>query len=567
MPLAASNPFPQFFDLDGSPLDGGRVWIGQPGQNPETAPKAAFWDAGATMPAAQPLATLNGYIARTGAPAQVFVEGDYSIAVRNRRGELVVAAPSCAALSNDVSLQQQIDLAGQTLTDLSGSTGTALVGHIAAGAGAVARTAQSKLREIVSSADIPSLGSRCLSVGAANFQPGTCVGVENIAVGYNCLQANTTGYASIAIGVDALKSNTTGGFGIAIGAGALKFATTPSENIALGTYSSGYVTTGFANVGLGTDTHRYLTTGNNNVAAGTQALYNNVTGSLNTAVGSEAARGEANPPDEGPGTGPSPAFIAAFGARALHSGAGAYNTALGFEAGYQTTGSYNTHVGAEAGFRVTSGTNNIFLGYNAGASESQAPGAQSCVAIGDNTSTTGNNAVAIGSGVTAAANQVVLGNATHTETIMSGGVKPRGDNAQTLGAAGVRWNTIYAGSGTINTSDEREKQDAGDIPDEWLDAWAAVEWQRFRFREAVQRKGSAARWHIGLIAQQVEAAFWARGLSARAIGLLCLDQWSDETGTHSRWGLRYDEALALEAALMRRTVRRLQQRLGVQEQE
>src|SRR5690606_28453752 len=102
-------------------------------------------------------------------------------------------------------------------------------------------------------------------------------------------------------------------------------------------------------------------------------------------------------------------------------------------------------------------------------------------------------------------------------------LRPDGDNTRSLGAASFRWSTVYAATGTINTSDEREKEQIGNVPDEWLDAWGDVRWVRYKWKEAVQRKGDGARWHIGLIAQEVERAFAARGLDAFEIGLLCRD--------------------------------------------
>lgn len=104
-----------------------------------------------------------------------------------------------------------------------------------------------------------------------------------------------------------------------------------------------------------------------------------------------------------------------------------------------------------------------------------------------------------------------------------GVVRPTQDNVRTLGSASTRWSTVYAGTGTINTSDERAKQDIGSVPDEWLDAWGSVQWSRYRWKEAVAAKGDAARWHTGLIAQAVEKAFADVGLDAFEIGLLCLD--------------------------------------------
>jgi hypothetical protein len=50
--------------------------------------------------------------------------------------------------------------------------------------------------------------------------------------------------------------------------------------------------------------------------------------------------------------------------------------------------------------------------------------------------------------------------------IDSGGVvRPGADNTQSLGAASYRWSVVYAGTGTINTSDEREKQQIANLDD------------------------------------------------------------------------------------------------------
>ena len=75
--LATQPPFPQYFDTDGSPLDGGRLYFGQVNQNPEIAPITVYWDAAGTQPAAQPIETLNGYTYRNGTPAQVYADTDY----------------------------------------------------------------------------------------------------------------------------------------------------------------------------------------------------------------------------------------------------------------------------------------------------------------------------------------------------------------------------------------------------------------------------------------------------------------------------------------------------------
>lgn len=185
----------------------------------------------------------------------------------------------------------------------------------------------------------------------------------------------------------------------------------------------------------------------------------------------------------------------------------------------------------------------------------------------------------------------------------SGNILAGQDNAKTLGGASNRWSTVFAGTGTINTSDERGKKNIGAIPDKWLDAWAGVQWQRFKMK-------GGTRWHIGLVAQQVHSAFAAEGIDAFEIGLCCFDEWQDvdepifenvkktrkvkretgeltkagnpktetvdeefeeavDTGKTKRvkeagdiWGLRYDECQAIEAAYQRRRLDRLEAALA-----
>lgn len=78
------NPFPLYLDKRGNLLDGGFVYIGTAGADPETSPVATYWDSALTLPAVQPLRTLGGVIVNNGNPAFVFVAGDnYSLRVRD----------------------------------------------------------------------------------------------------------------------------------------------------------------------------------------------------------------------------------------------------------------------------------------------------------------------------------------------------------------------------------------------------------------------------------------------------------------------------------------------------
>ena len=154
----------------------------------------------------------------------------------------------------------------------------------------------------------------------------------------------------------------------------------------------------------------------------------------------------------------------------------------------------------------------------------------------------------------------------------SGNVSPGADNTKTMGTAALRWSVIYAGTGAINTSDERAKQQIAPIDAAALRAWGRVQYSQFKFNDAVRQKGSGARVHIGLIAQRVKEAFEAEGLDAFDYGLLCYDEWPDEmadeldsegaptgsqyvrVGAGNRYGIRYEEALALECAYLRSLV-------------
>lgn len=94
--LATTSPLPMYFDRSGTPLDSGLLFFGEANENPVTRPVTVYWDAAATQPAAQPIRTLNGFPARNGTPAVVYVSGNYSLSVLDRRGQQVLYVRSSA---------------------------------------------------------------------------------------------------------------------------------------------------------------------------------------------------------------------------------------------------------------------------------------------------------------------------------------------------------------------------------------------------------------------------------------------------------------------------------------
>lgn len=196
--LAATGPLPFFPDLLGLPLQGGSLFFGVPGQNPETNPATVYWDSAGTQPAAQPIKTMNGYASRNGTPATVFVSGDYSLTVRNAAGMMVYYTASSVDSSNSASLQAQI-------INISNSTdptkGSALVGFLQAGAGAVGRTAQSKMREIATPYDFGAKGDGVTADQAAFTSLATAFAKGRVPAGTYRISANTT--LSSALDIDA----------------------------------------------------------------------------------------------------------------------------------------------------------------------------------------------------------------------------------------------------------------------------------------------------------------------------------------------------------------------------
>jgi hypothetical protein len=134
------------------------------------------------------------------------------------------------------------------------------------------------------------------------------------------------------------------------------------------------------------------------------------------------------------------------------------------------------------------------------------------------------------------------------------------DNTKSLGQASSRWSEVFAANGTINTSDEREKQDIESLSDAEKRVAVAIKGliKKFRFKSAVESKGEKARIHVGVMAQEVKAAFEAEGLDGFKYAILCYDEWEDQDDivngdgeiigvgakAGNRYGIRYEELLA-----------------------
>ena len=117
-----------------------------------------------------------------------------------------------------------------------------------------------------------------------------------------------------------------------------------------------------------------------------------------------------------------------------------------------------------------------------------------------------------------------------------------------LGRAGSNFDNIYAVNGTINTSDATEKQSIEELTEVETRVAQACKGliRKFKWNSAVEKKGvDGARYHFGVIAQDLQVAFEAEGLDAGDYGLFISSTWTDDNGVEqTRLGVRYTELLA-----------------------
>ena len=109
------------------------------------------------------------------------------------------------------------------------------------------------------------------------------------------------------------------------------------------------------------------------------------------------------------------------------------------------------------------------------------------------------------------------------------------DNHIDLGNSGARFDDIYATNGTIQTSDRNEKQDIQALTDAEQRVATACKGliRRFRWQDAVEEKGDDARYHFGVIAQDLQDAFTAEGLDAGDYGMFISSTWEDDDGVRA----------------------------------
>lgn len=111
-----ASPYKMFFNLSGTALENGKVYIGEPNLDPESNAKTVYTDSGLTTAAAQPVRTINGYISESGSPGSLFISGDFSITVRDKNDNLIYT-----------KLTNEDESSEETSYSVTGTTGGATI--------------------------------------------------------------------------------------------------------------------------------------------------------------------------------------------------------------------------------------------------------------------------------------------------------------------------------------------------------------------------------------------------------------------------------------------------------
>jgi hypothetical protein len=101
------------------------------------------------------------------------------------------------------------------------------------------------------------------------------------------------------------------------------------------------------------------------------------------------------------------------------------------------------------------------------------------------------------------------------------------DNTTDLGDPTVRFDDIFATNGTIQTSDQNEKQSIQSLTTAEMNVAKRLSplIKTFKWNSSVEEKGDSARTHTGIIAQDVQQAFTDEGLDADNYALFISDTW------------------------------------------
>ena len=160
-----------------------------------------------------------------------------------------------------------------------------------------------------------------------------------------------------------------------------------------------------------------------------------------------------------------------------------------------------------------------------------------------------------------------MANSSRVVPMRSGSIS---DNTVDCGHPSYRFDDIYATNGTIQTSDQNEKQQIASLTTAEITAAKSISalFKTFKWNDKVEAKGDDARTHTGVIAQEVQSAMTDAGLDAADYAFWCSNTWTDDDGnSQTRMGIRYPELLAFVGAATEQRLADIETRLTALEAE
>lgn len=153
---------------------------------------------------------------------------------------------------------------------------------------------------------------------------------------------------------------------------------------------------------------------------------------------------------------------------------------------------------------------------------------------------------------------VATGNVTVGSISSGGDIKPQyNETVADLGDGTKRWDDIFLVNSPNVASDGNIKTNVQELSEAELRVASKAKLlvRKFQFIDAIDKKGEEnARYHIGVIAQDLHALFEEEGLDAFEYGILCYDDILDSDGNPSglggQYSVRYTELLAFIIAAL-----------------
>lgn len=153
-------------------------------------------------------------------------------------------------------------------------------------------------------------------------------------------------------------------------------------------------------------------------------------------------------------------------------------------------------------------------------------------------------------GISYTTGQVMLTNKSYTCGLydLRFGPSTDYDNKANLGIASARWVKVYAASGTIGTSDERDKDIIGSVDGRYKRLYMALNPIMYRWKDT----GIDRKVHIGLGAQTTERSAASCGIMFSEIGMIEHDYWDkpSKDGRTDRYGMNYQEVAVLTVPIV-----------------